>query len=91
MLLQSSLGNVVRRSRATAGVERVVLPDFLGVRILNIGVGEASVDLMLERHEFDVSIRVLRRMEAARAQIAAAFSLLRLDDCTIGQSRFRNG
>jgi hypothetical protein len=43
------------------------------VRILNIGVGEASVDLRLERHEFDVSIRVLRRMEAARVQIAPAF------------------
>jgi hypothetical protein len=55
--------------------ERVVLPDFLGVRILNIGVGEASVDRMLERHEFDVSIRVLRRMDAGRAQIAPAFSL----------------
>ena len=42
--------------------ERAVLPDFLPyVRILNLRVGEASVDLLLERHEFDVSIRVLRR------------------------------
>jgi hypothetical protein len=31
------------------------------VRILNLRVGDATIDLLLERHEFDVGIRVLRR------------------------------
>ena len=62
MLLQSSLGIAIRAPEQRLVFERAVLPDFLPwVRILNLRVGEASVDLLLERHEFDVAIRVLRR------------------------------
>src|SRR5688500_11836728 len=62
MLLQSSLGIAIRAPEQRLGFERALLPDFLPwVRILNLRVGDASVDLLLERHEFDVAIRVLRR------------------------------
>jgi glycogen debranching enzyme len=62
MLLQSSLGLAIRAPQQRLVFERALLPDFLPwVRILNLRVGDASVDLLIERHEFDVGIRVLRR------------------------------
>jgi glycogen debranching enzyme len=62
MLLQSSLGLAIRAPEQRLVFERALLPDFLPwVRILNLRVGDASVDLLIERHEFDVGIRVLRR------------------------------
>jgi hypothetical protein len=45
-----------------AAPDHALLPDFLPwVRISNFCVGDASIDLLLERHEFDVGIQVLRR------------------------------
>ncbi len=42
--------------------ERALLPDFLPwVRIANLQVGAATVDLLLERRDFDVGIQVRRR------------------------------
>jgi hypothetical protein len=39
-----------------------MLPDFLPwVRITNLRVGKATLDLLLERHRYDVGIQVLRR------------------------------
>ena len=62
MLLHSSLGIHIRATEQAITFERAVLPEFLPwVRILNLRVGSASVDLLLERYEFDVGIRVLRR------------------------------
>jgi glycogen debranching enzyme len=62
MLLQSSLGISIRAPERRLVLERALLPDFLPwVRILNLHVGQANVDLLIERHEVDVSIRVLRR------------------------------
>lgn len=62
MLLQSSLGMVIRAPQRQLLFERSVLPEFLPwVRIKDLRVGDASVDIMLERHELDVGIRVLRR------------------------------
>ena len=62
MALQSSLGLSIRARDQQVVFERAVLPDFLpAVKILNLQVGDATVDLLLERHEFDVGIQVLRR------------------------------
>ena len=62
MLLQSSLGLVVSAPLRQIVFQRALLPEFLPwVRITNLRVGEASIDLLLERHELDVGIRVLRR------------------------------
>jgi glycogen debranching enzyme len=62
MLLQSSLGMVIRAPQQQLVFERSLLPDFLPwVRITDLRVGNASVDLHIERHDFDVGIRVLRR------------------------------
>jgi glycogen debranching enzyme len=62
MLLQSSLGLGVRALQRQVVFDRALLPDFLPwVRITNLRVGDASIDLLLERHELDVGIRVLRR------------------------------
>ena len=62
MTLQSSLGVFIRAPQRQVVFEHAVLPDFLPwVKIFNLQVGDASVDLLLERHEFDVGIQVLRR------------------------------
>jgi glycogen debranching enzyme len=65
MMVQACLGltvDAVRREiRFTAGL----LPEHLPwVRISNLAVGDASVDLHLERHSHDVGIHVLRRTGA---------------------------
>lgn len=62
MLLQSSLGIFIHAPKRQILFDHGLLPDFLPwVRILNLRVGDATIDLLLERHEFDVGIRVLRR------------------------------
>ena len=62
MLLQSSLGIFIRAPQRQLVFEHALLPDFLPwIRIHNLRIGDATVDLHLERHEFDVGIRVLRR------------------------------
>ena len=41
---------------------RAVLPDTIDwLRIMNLSVAEASVDLLLTRHTYDVGVTVLRR------------------------------
>jgi glycogen debranching enzyme len=62
LLLHSCLGLQVRGAEAQITFSYPVLPEFLGeVRIKNLEVGNASVDLFLERHGQDVGIDVLRR------------------------------
>jgi glycogen debranching enzyme len=62
MLLQSSLGVTIRAPQRQIVFEHALLPEFLPwVKVLNLRVGDGSVDLLLERHEFDVGIQVLRR------------------------------
>jgi glycogen debranching enzyme len=62
LLLQSSLGIVIRATERQVVFERAILPDFLPwVRITNLRVGDATVDLLLERHRYDVGIQVLQR------------------------------
>jgi glycogen debranching enzyme len=62
MLLQSSLGLAVLGPERRVVFRRALLPDFLPwVRIANLQVGDGSIDLLVERHELDVGIHVLRR------------------------------
>jgi hypothetical protein len=43
-------------------LERAVLPEAVEwLRIENLSIGDASVDLLLTRHAYDVGVNVLRR------------------------------
>jgi glycogen debranching enzyme len=62
LLLQSCLGLRIEAAHRRASFLRPLLPPFLEeVRIGNLAVGDARVDLLCQRHEHDVSVRVLRR------------------------------
>jgi glycogen debranching enzyme len=63
LLLQASLGVVVRAAEAQVYFHYPVLPLTLRqVELRNLRVGEASVDLLLQLHgPDDVGINVLRR------------------------------
>ena len=62
LLLQGSLGLFIRAPERQIVFDRALLPEFLPwVRISNLQVGDATVDLLLERHPYDVGIQVLRR------------------------------
>lgn len=62
MLLQSSLGVTIHATERRMLFDRALLPDFLPwVRLLDVRVGDAAIDLMLERHTRDVGMQVLRR------------------------------
>jgi glycogen debranching enzyme len=62
LLVQSCLGLSVRGGEPQVRFSFPLLPPSLReVRILNLKVGEASIDLLLQRHGHDVGINVLRR------------------------------
>ncbi len=62
MLLQAVLGLEVDTVERRLVFRHPVLPDFLHeVRIENLRVGDASVDLRLQRYEGDVGIAVTRK------------------------------
>jgi glycogen debranching enzyme len=62
LLLQSSLGLSIDASARRVSFSRAVLPESIeSLQITNLRVGDASVDLLLERHAYDVGVRVLRR------------------------------
>ncbi|HEX5215523.1 MAG TPA: glycogen debranching N-terminal domain-containing protein [Vicinamibacterales bacterium] len=62
LLLQSALGLEVRGRDQLLQFNHAALPPFLEhVQVRNLHVGTARVDLLLDRHEHDVGIRVLRR------------------------------
>jgi glycogen debranching enzyme len=62
LLLQSCLGLRVEAPHARLSFSQPVLPPFLEhVEITNLRIGDAAVDLSLERHTQDVGINVLRR------------------------------
>ncbi|MFS8606484.1 MAG: amylo-alpha-1,6-glucosidase [Gammaproteobacteria bacterium] len=61
MLLQACLGMSFRHEKPQIRFTHPMLPRFLPwIRIENLRVGDARVDLMLRRHPKDVSINVLR-------------------------------
>jgi hypothetical protein len=62
MLLQACLGVHVNGTARQVSFIRTLLPeDLQWVRIMNLRVADASVDLLLRRHPHDVGITVLRR------------------------------
>src|SRR5262245_4401221 len=62
LLLQSFLGLRIDATRARLSFSQPVLPQFLEhIEIKNLRIGDAAVDLSLERHEKDVGINILRR------------------------------
>lgn len=62
LLLQACLGLEVDAPGGRILLQRPELPDFFGtLRIRNLTVGQAAVDLILERHTLDVSLHLERR------------------------------
>jgi len=62
LLLQSCLGMRIEAPRSRLSFSQPVLPPFLEhIDIKNLRIGDATVDLSLERHDHDVGINVLRR------------------------------
>lgn len=62
LLLQACLGLEIDATTRQITFRRAALPEFLQrVWVKNLVVADASVDLLLERHEHDVSISVHRR------------------------------
>jgi len=63
MLLASCLGLEVDAPAQRVSISRAVLPEPLDwVRLTNLAIGNASLDLLLTRHQYDVGITVLRRV-----------------------------
>jgi hypothetical protein len=62
LLLQACLGLRIDAAARRLSLTRAVLPDTIDwLRIINLTVGDASVDLPLTRHPYDVGVTVLRR------------------------------
>jgi glycogen debranching enzyme len=62
LLLQSCLGLAVSAPRRKISFVRPSLPEFLSeVHISNLGVGDSVADLLVVRHEDDISVHVLRQ------------------------------
>jgi len=64
LLLQSCLGLTIDAAARRITLDRTVLPDPIDwLRLSQLHVGSATVDLLLERHGQDVSLSVLQRSE----------------------------
>lgn len=62
LLLQSCLGLRIEAPQARLSFSQPILPPFLEyIEIKNLRIGDAAVDLSLERHAQEVGINVLRR------------------------------
>jgi glycogen debranching enzyme len=62
MLIEAALGMKVDALERRIVFDRPALPDTVDqVRVRNLRVGSATVDLLCERHEHDVGLRVLAR------------------------------
>ena len=62
LLLQSCLGLRIEATRGRLSFSQPVLPAFLEhIEMKNLRIGDATVDLSLERHVKDVGIDILRR------------------------------
>jgi hypothetical protein len=62
MLLQACLGLTIEARSHTIRLNSPLLPAWLPtVRVNNLRVGPAVVDLLMERHPHDVGVTVLRR------------------------------
>lgn len=73
MLLQSSLGLEFDSDRNEILLRNPRLPPFLGeVTLRDLRLGQSTVDLMLRRHDTDVSLQVLRN--EGHIRVAAVYS-----------------
>jgi glycogen debranching enzyme len=62
LLLQSCLGLRIEATQGRLEFSQPVLPPFLEhIEIKNLRIGDATIDLSLERHPKDVGIKILRR------------------------------
>jgi len=62
LLVQASLGLQIDAFNSRVTFARAVLPESIeSLQIANLQVGDANVDLLLERHAHDVGVTVLRR------------------------------
>ena len=62
LMMQACLGLEIDGTRKEVAFRHPVLPEALSsLRIINLGVGDGSVDLLLENHPHDVGVTVLRR------------------------------
>jgi glycogen debranching enzyme len=62
LLLQAALGLEIRGANHVITFTRPRLPEYLDrVHLRNLRVGPHTVDLLLDRHDYDVGIQVLRR------------------------------
>jgi glycogen debranching enzyme len=62
LLIASALGLSISAPERRILLRRATLPPWLDwIRLERLSVGQATVDLLLERHEHDVGVRVLRR------------------------------
>lgn len=62
-VLQACLGLQINAPQRLVSFDRPVLPPFLErVEIRNLSVGTARLDLILDRHESEVAVRVARRV-----------------------------
>ena len=61
-MLQACLGIEIEGARRQVVFKHPVMPEALpALRIINLEVGDGSVDLLLENHPHDVGVTVLRR------------------------------
>jgi hypothetical protein len=62
MLLSACLGLEIDAAARRVSFRRAMLPDRIEwIRLTNLSVVDATLDLLLTRHAHDVSIQVLRR------------------------------
>src|SRR5260370_235110 len=62
LMFQACLGLRINALESRVSLVRPFLPPFLSrARIMNLQVGGASADLLVVRHEHDVTVNVLRR------------------------------
>ncbi|MFQ5456612.1 MAG: hypothetical protein ACE5EA_10510 [Nitrospirota bacterium] len=62
LILQSSIGLLIKADQSKIYFYYPLLPEFLQtVRIKKLRVGDASVDIELQRHEQDVGINIMGR------------------------------
>jgi glycogen debranching enzyme len=64
LMIEGCLGLSIDTPSRRVTFARPVLPAFLDrLRIENLSIGSASLDLLIERHKYNVSVRALRRTE----------------------------
>jgi glycogen debranching enzyme len=64
LMLEACLGMSIDAPARRIAFNRATLPAWLNqVRLENLSIGGASLDLLLERHPYDVGVRALRRAD----------------------------